>query len=100
MLHFIVFLDIPAGCHIELSVEWVRQFFEKREDKSRGFLRLCINLDTPIPSRLVKIQEDALKDAIIDQLLDPTFWLSKKLVIAFRGTPYAIILDENRLPIQ
>lgn len=98
-MDYIVFLDIPAGCHIGLTIEWVRQFFETREDKTRAFVRLCIDLQTPIPSRLVKAKEDALKDAVIDQLIDPTLWVNKSIVIVFRGTNYGIRLDEERKPI-
>ncbi len=99
-MQYVVFLDIPPGLHIGISIDWVKQFFQNRDDSSRAFLRLCINLQTPIPSRLVKDQEDKFKDAIIDQLIDPTFWINKSIFIAFRGTPYGIMLGHDRRPID
>lgn len=99
-MDFIVYLDLPAGFHIGITVEWIRQFFIKREDPNRALLRLCINLQTPIPSRMVQKEETAFKDAIIDQLLDPSMWNDTQIILVFRGTNCGIRLDKNRKPVD
>ena len=95
-----VYLQIPTGSNISLTIQSIIDFIEGSNESGREVLINCIPIPMIVPSRLVSKDIASLKEAIVKSILNPDGWVRKPLTIAFVGRPEVIELDANRCIIS
>ena len=91
-------LKIPAGFAIEETIHAVFRFFETSGSECANTVAECLDIDIPIPVRIVSESLKALQQDCLKALLNPDKWVNKELMIVFEGNNTSIFLDEKRTP--